>query len=183
MIRSGSGIGRCPRKKRARRSELMPLCSASSALNVLHKTGSWSASRMLTTSKLPGCFCATALRRGQITCCEYCPPRSARNTPLLETQLSLGAWPSFSAMWTPRCRKRPPEQPSSRRGLGDLACVARADRHAAHWGSWCDALPVVRDRAPQVAQRILQALHAPEAEHSGIASRAACSNLPTCARL
>ena len=40
----------------------------------------------------------------------------------------------------PRCRKRPREQPSSRRGLGDLACVARGP-----WASWCDALPVVRD--------------------------------------
>ena len=49
-------------------------------------------------------------------------------------------------------------------GLG-LRC-ARADRHAAHWASWCDALPVVRDRAPQVAQRILQALRAPEAEQT-----------------
>ena len=134
VIRYGLGIGRCPRISRvssgwARRSEPMPLCSASSASNVLPKTGSWSASRMLTTSTLPGCFCATALRRGQTTCCEYCPPHSARNTPLLTTQLSLGAWPSFSAMRTPRCRKRPREQPSSRRGLGDLACVARGPRH------------------------------------------------------
>ena len=32
------------------------------------------------------------------------------------------------------------------------------------WASWCDALPVVRDRTPEVAQRILHALHAPEAE-------------------
>ena len=63
-------------------------------------------------------------------------------------------------------------------GLG-LRC-ARADRHAAHWASWCDALPVVRDRAPQVAQRILQALHAPEAEQTP-AGRATCSSLPTCA--
>ena len=46
-------------------------------------------------------------------------------------------------------------------GLG-LPC-ARADRHAAHWASWCDALPVVSDRAREVLQRILQALRAPEA--------------------
>ena len=139
VIRYGLGIGRCPRISRvssrwARRSEPMPLCSASSASNVLPKTGSWSASRMLTTSKLPGCFCATVLRRGQTTCCEYCPSRAARNTPLLTTQLSLGAWPSFSSMRTPRCRKRPREQPSSRRGLGDLACVARGPIVMRHIG-------------------------------------------------
>ena len=88
--------------------------------------------------------------------------------PLVTTELSHGAWPGFSARRTPRCQKTPQVQPNLRRGLGDLACVrcARADCHAAHWASWCDALPVVCDRARQVAQRILQALCDPETEQT-----------------
>ncbi|CAE7554919.1 unnamed protein product, partial [Symbiodinium pilosum] len=116
----------------ARRSEPMPLCSASSASNVLPKTGSWSASRM--------------------------------NTPLLTTQLSLGAWPSFSAMRTPRCRKRPREQPSSRRGLGDLACVARGPIVMRHIGP-----PGATRSLLFVTERLrsrMQALRAPEAEQT-----------------
>ena len=35
---------------------------------------------------------------------------------------------------------------------------AEAERYATHWASWCDTLPVVRARAPAVADRLLQAL-------------------------
>ena len=35
---------------------------------------------------------------------------------------------------------------------------AEADRHAAHWASWCDTLPVIHARAPTVAGRLLHAL-------------------------
>ena len=35
---------------------------------------------------------------------------------------------------------------------------ARADRHTAHWASWCDTLPVIHARAPEVARWLLSAL-------------------------
>ena len=35
---------------------------------------------------------------------------------------------------------------------------ARADRHTAHWASWCDTLPVIHARAPAVAGWLLSAL-------------------------
>ena len=47
-------------------------------------------------------------------------------------------------------------------GLGLRSALS--DRHAAHWASWCDALPVLRDRAPEAAARMLHALQGPLAD-------------------
>jgi len=43
---------------------------------------------------------------------------------------------------------------------------AAADRHAAHWASWCDTLPVLQARAPAAAARMLRALQGPVVNHT-----------------
>ena len=54
------------------------------------------------------------------------------------------------------CTVRAAQLPQRFGGLG-LRC-ASSDRHAAHWASWCDTLPVVQARAPAAAERLLRAL-------------------------
>ena len=60
-------------------------------------------------------------------------------------------------------------------GLGLRSAVA--DRHAAHWASWQDTLPVIRARAPAAAERLLQALQGEAALPSTAAAVAAQGRL------
>ena len=65
--------------------------------------------------------------------------------------------PPWLRGWPPPASGPRAQLPLRFGGLGLRSAVA--SRHAAHWASWADSLPVIRQRHPELVARILPGLH------------------------